>query len=44
MREFFRAVLCSYETNYPSGFAIVLAESPSETQKNLKGLSSEYRV
>lgn len=42
MRESLCAELRYYETHYPSGFAIVMAESPSETQTHLKGLPSEY--
>ncbi|KAG1816520.1 uncharacterized protein BJ212DRAFT_1355185 [Suillus subaureus] len=32
MHESFGARLCNYETNHLSGFAIVMAESPSETR------------
>jgi hypothetical protein len=41
MRESSRAGLGRLETNYPSGFAIVMAESPSDIRKHLKGLPGE---
>ncbi|KAG1874300.1 hypothetical protein F4604DRAFT_1763844 [Suillus subluteus] len=33
-RESFGAGLCNYETNYLSGFVVVMGESPSETRKH----------
>lgn len=38
MSESFWAGFRNYETHYPSEFAIVMAESPSETRAYLKGL------